>query len=449
MRAALYLRVSTEEQAKEGFSVSAQRERLEAYCASQGWTIADTYADEGFSGKNLDRPEMQRMLMDISSGLVDVVLTWKLDRLSRRQVDALHLIEDVLAPRKVGLRSATEPFDTTTPAGMAMVGMLAVFAQLELATIIERVRFGYHQRLSLGKWSGQPPYGFRYGHSGVLEEDPETAPWVRAIFREIRERSLPDLASWLQSQGAPSYRGGEWNFSTLAKILHNRAYIGERRTQAGWMRSGHKGIITEEEWLLARETLSSRAKGFGHPRRGQPSLYLLAGITFCATCGARMAGHKSTGQRRYYVCDTTRRTGQRCGPGYVRKETLEARVAEELLASASVERRDRTQERRRDSERLADVDARIGRLIEALEAGAVPVSAVRDRMDALQRERAAIERARKEGDALATDHQIRAMWAALPKMWGVADPGQRQEVLRTLVGRIEVRADASVVLDLL
>ncbi|EQD66651.1 Recombinase, partial [mine drainage metagenome] len=122
--------------------------------------------------------------------------------------------------------------------------MLAVFAQLELATITERVRFGYAQRISLGKWSGQPPYGYRYGSSGVLEADPETAPWLKAIYREVRDRSLPDLAGWLASQGAPTYRGGEWTISTLANGLHNRAYLGERRTRDGWIRSGHAPLVT-------------------------------------------------------------------------------------------------------------------------------------------------------------------------------------------------------------
>lgn len=114
-RAACYTRVSTDEQAREGLSLPGQEERLRAFCASQGWQVAGLYVDDGYSGTTLERPGMRRLLADIAAGQVDLVVVYKLDRLSRRQMHVLHLLEDVFEPAQVGFRSATEPIDTTTP----------------------------------------------------------------------------------------------------------------------------------------------------------------------------------------------------------------------------------------------------------------------------------------------------------------------------------------------
>ncbi|EQD48514.1 integrase, partial [mine drainage metagenome] len=158
----------------EGFSLSAQRESLAAFVRSQGWETEDLYADEGFSGKDLHRPALGRLIQGAQEKRIDVVLVWKVDRLSRRQQDVLHLIEDVFAPNGVGFRSVTEAFDTTTPAGMAMLGMLAVFAQLERATIVERSLVGMRRRILERRWTGVAPYGYRYGTDGRLAPEPKT-----------------------------------------------------------------------------------------------------------------------------------------------------------------------------------------------------------------------------------------------------------------------------------
>src|SRR5579875_2069397 len=136
MSVALYCRVSTEEQAVSGFSIDHQKERLIAYCKSQGWDNFSIYVDDGCTGTNLDRPQMQRLIRDVQAGLINTVLVYKLDRLSRKQKDVLYLLEDLFERHQVVFRSATEPFDTSTSLGRAMIGILAVFGQLERDTIV-------------------------------------------------------------------------------------------------------------------------------------------------------------------------------------------------------------------------------------------------------------------------------------------------------------------------
>ncbi len=403
------------------------------------------YADEGASGKDLERAGVQHLIGDVQAGLLDVVLVWKLDRLSRRQRDVLHLIEDIFTPCGAGFRSATESFDTLSPAGMAMVGMLAVFAQLERATIVERSTIGYRQRLSQGKWAGAAPYGYRYGEGGVLEPDDEHADWVRMIYRQaIAGASLDRIAAALATRGAPPPFGRRrWHASTVSSILHNRAYLGERRTPEGWIKSGHPPLLPEQTWLGAQDAIEARRKGPGRPRRGEASPYLLTGVLFCGACGGRMGGHKSTSGVRYYICDRIKRTGHRCGPGYVRAERLDDAVAAALATAVRAPNPLGAPSRRSES---AALDAKVARLVAAVEDGTLPRDVVRQRLEKLRRER---ERALREPAPLdSTAEGRRAAAAGLARVWIRASHAERREIVQALVERIDVQADGDLLLAL-
>ena len=156
---ALYLRVSTDAQYEEGYSIEAQMKKLEQWCRLHDVKNYEFYIDGGYSGSNLKRPQMERMLADIQAGLVEAVVVYKLDRISRSQKDTIYLLEDVFMPNETGFISLNENFDTTTPYGKAMIGILSVFAQLERENIRERTRMGMQERLSKGMWRGTtPPY---------------------------------------------------------------------------------------------------------------------------------------------------------------------------------------------------------------------------------------------------------------------------------------------------
>jgi site-specific DNA recombinase len=427
LRVALYVRVSTEEQAREGFSVAAQVAALRAFAASQGWREAGLYADEGFSGKDLRRPRLERLVADARAGRFDAVLVWRLDRLSRRQAHTLRLIEEVLEPAGVGLRSATETFDTTTAAGKAMVGMLAVFAQLERESIVERTRLGLRERARQGKWSGAAPWGYRYAETGQLAPDPVVAPWVRRLFaRAAAGEGMAALAAWLAAEGAPAPRaGGRWWPGTVRLILRNRVYVGERRVHAAWVPGGHAALVGPEDFAAAQP------RGGGAAPRGG---YLLAGLAVCAHCGSPLRGKRQRWpggrHRRYYICQG-RATGRQPGCPFGWQD---ARRADEAVIAAVGRLPGPVPAPRLQpaaGEAVAACDARMARLLRAVEEGWLEGPEAAARLAALRRQRerlAASQAAPPPGAAeLALD---------FPTLARLAGAAQRRAMLRALVSRV-------------
>lgn len=170
-RAVGYVRVSTEEQARGGVSLDTQEKRIRAYAESQGWMFCGMFREEGASGKDLNRPQLQAMLTGLEADHVDVVLVYRVDRLTRKQKDLWSLLEDVFEKQGVGFKSVVEPFDTTTAQGKAFLGMLGVFAQLERDTIAERTKDALAHKKRNGDWVGRVPTGFTLDE-GRLAKDP-------------------------------------------------------------------------------------------------------------------------------------------------------------------------------------------------------------------------------------------------------------------------------------
>jgi len=185
IRAIGYVRVSTEEQAREGISIEAQEERIRALATAKGWSLVKVIKDAGYSGKNLNRPGAKALLEICQKAEVDVVIVYKVDRLTRRQKDLWYLLEDVFYKNQVGFVSVTEAFDSTTAAGTAFLGMIGVFAQLERDLVSERTREALNHKKAKGEWVGRKPTGFRISESGRLEEDPDM---LRLIARAKRLR---------------------------------------------------------------------------------------------------------------------------------------------------------------------------------------------------------------------------------------------------------------------
>lgn len=191
MHVAIYVRVSTLEQAEEGYSIEEQIDTLKKFCEVKKWTVTKVYSDPGFSGSNIERPGLSNLIKDAKNQYFDTVLVYKLDRLSRSQKDTLYLIEDVLGVNDISFVSLNENFDTATPFGKAMIGILAVFAQLEREQIRERMTMGKVGRAKSGKamswrWTA---FGYRYPDDGSRDTY-EIVPLEAKIVQQIYDDYL-------------------------------------------------------------------------------------------------------------------------------------------------------------------------------------------------------------------------------------------------------------------
>ena len=193
IKAVGYVRVSTEEQAREGLSLDAQEEKIRAYCTAKGWRLVRIYRDEGFSGKDLNRPGLQSLIQDLRNNGIEAVVVAKLDRLTRSVRDLGYLIDDLFDG--VALASVEESLDTTTAGGRFVLNILGAVAQWERETIAERTRNTLRFKRERGEWVGRIPYGFKIGPDGRLVEDPEEIKNIQQMKRlRRRGRSYREIA---------------------------------------------------------------------------------------------------------------------------------------------------------------------------------------------------------------------------------------------------------------
>ena len=307
MRVATYTRISTDEE-HQPYSLEAQAERLGKYIASQdGWELARTFTDER-SGATLDRPALQRALQEAKAGRFDLLLVYRVDRLARSVRGLAHILEELDAAH-VTFRSATEPFDTASPAGRMMVQMLGVFAEFERATIIDRVVAGMERKAARGEWMGGTiPFGYRRDAlSKAIEVQESEAATVRLIFDAYVNRDLGSgaLAEWLNARGYRTRPGRPWCRQGLLKVLRNRSYVGEIYFRGSHHPASHPALIERGVFDKAQAILKVRGEDIGK-RRANASPYLLSGLVVCGRCGHRYVGNSARGRWggkfHYYHC---------------------------------------------------------------------------------------------------------------------------------------------------
>jgi site-specific DNA recombinase len=316
IKVALYPRVSSQEQADEGYSIGEQIERLTKYCEAMDWTIFKIYTDPGYSGANTDRPGLQNMIADVRDGKVDKVVVYKLDRLSRSQKDTMLLIEDEFLAHGVDFVSMSENFDTSTPFGRAMIGILAVFAQLERENIKERTMIGKEARAKEGKWGGgsSEPIGYDYdvATDQLNINEYEKMQILEAIDLFLKGVPLRTICRVFKSKGY-TYRGrskkpNEWDPKRLKYVFANKVYLGYISYRGEWYKGDHDPIIDEETYDRLAKLLDQRAEKFEkHIKKTRTQSTYLGGMLYCKHCGARYS--KQTGTRRkngdalhYYAC---------------------------------------------------------------------------------------------------------------------------------------------------
>ena len=290
MKAAIYIRVSTDAQFEEGYSVEAQKEQLTAYCVSKGMKNYDYYIDGGWSGSNIERPEMEHLIKDVKDGKISHVIVYKLDRLSRSQKDTLYLIEDLFMPNNVDFVSLTESLDTSTPMGRAMIGILAAFAQLERENIRMRTRMGMNERVKDGYWmgGGRIPYGYDYDKSRGILVPNKDADKVRKIYDlYIKGYSTQSIANMLGLK-----------YDKLAtQILKRKSNYGVIEYNGVEYKGRHEPIISKEIYDRAMSAMIDRSI-----TRTSSSDYLLTGLVCCGRCGAKMRYQKWGAKGSKLVC---------------------------------------------------------------------------------------------------------------------------------------------------
>jgi site-specific DNA recombinase len=307
LRCAVYTRKSTEEGLDMEFnSLDAQREACESYIASQkaeGWVLGrDRYDDGGWSGGTLERPALKRLTADIEDGQIDVVVVYKIDRLSRSLMDFSRLVE-VFDGHSVTFVSVTQAFNTTTSMGRLTLNILLSFAQFEREVIGERIRDKVAASRKKGIWMGGfVPLGYRVENRKLLIDQSEVATVQMMFERFVQLGSATVLAQELGAKGVTTRRGKPIDKGFLYKLLNNRVYIGEAVHKGTAYPGEHRAIVSRELWdrvhSIIKQSPRTRA---GNTRARTPAL--LKGIIFGADGRAMTPTHASKGGRlyRYYV----------------------------------------------------------------------------------------------------------------------------------------------------
>ena len=309
MLVALYPRVSTQEQAKEGYSIGEQIERLNKYCEAMGWTVYKTYTDPGYSGGDINRPGLQAMIEDVKAGKVDKVVVYKLDRLSRSQKDTLILIEDVFLANNVDFVSVSESFDTSTPVGRAVLGLLAVFAQLEREQIKERMGMGKQARAKEGKFNGgTEPIGYDYNVAkDLLEVNEYEAMQVREVFDLFLKGTPLRTIETLFLKKGYKHKHGAWDPKAMRRCMSHKIYLGYINYNGEDYKAEHTPIIDEETFIKANKLLADRQEQYKQTgiKPGAQTTYL-GGMLYCKHCGGKYSkttgGCKKYGIKYYYAC---------------------------------------------------------------------------------------------------------------------------------------------------
>jgi site-specific DNA recombinase len=323
MRVAIYTRISTDE-TNQPFSLEAQETKLRAYVTSQeDWRIVGKPFTDKASGATLERKHLQRMLAAARAGRFDVLLVYRVDRISR-SIRGLVEIIDELDKAGVTFRSATEPFDTSTPAGRMMVQMLGVFAEFERAMIIDRVINGLERKAARGEWcNGTRPCGYLIDPDThhLIVHDPEV-PIVTQIFDCYTRKHMgaKAIGTMLAKRGLRTVAGNPWNHVAVLTVLRNRVYLGEifyrGKTHVGTDKRFHPPLIDPDTFDAAQKLLAER--GEAYPRKAITATdYTLAGLITCTRCAKKFVGAAAHGRNRryrYYVCYTRHRYGTNACP---------------------------------------------------------------------------------------------------------------------------------------
>lgn len=278
----IYVRVSTVEQAQEGYSIAAQKERLKAYCKAQGWQDYRFYVDEGISAKDMKRPQLEKLFEHIREGKIKLILVYRLDRFTRSVRD-LHKMLEIMEKHGCGFKSATEVYDTTTAMGRLFITIVAALAEWESANSSERIKMALEKKVADGERVGAIPFGFDLNENEQLTPNHQKET-VLEIIKQIKSgKSATAIAKFLSATDGEK---SSWHPTAIFRILRNPALYGSTRWVDKVFEDTHEGIITKEEFEKIQDLLEERA---ATPRREVEGNYLFQQKLVCPSCGGRMS----------------------------------------------------------------------------------------------------------------------------------------------------------------
>ncbi|WP_415305846.1 recombinase family protein [Clostridium perfringens] len=402
---AIYCRVSTEEQSENGYSIDEQERLLEEWCKKMGYVIYKCYSDRGISGKNIkDRPALKELLSDAKAGKFDMVISWKINRVSRKLEDVLKIV-NLLEKNNITFKSYSEPFETDTPAGRMQFQMMALIGEFGRGTIAQNVKMGMIAKAKSGNWCGGRVLGYDLVPNNSPEEEKKgknklkinekEAEIVRFIFNEYSKgKGYKAITNQINKLGYKTKKGNDFSVGSIRDILTNPVYIGEIRynVRQNWsekrrrninpnpirVKGKHEAIIDRELWDKVQLILESKK---GKPSRIYDGEYPLTGILRCPKCGAGMVISRTTntladGSKKriaYYCCGNWKNKGTSvCNSNTIRVDKaneyvfkkIEELVSNEAMIKAVVkninkERKDKVKPAKR---LLGDIDKELEKL---------------------------------------------------------------------------------------
>ena len=433
-KVAIYARVSTEEQAKEGYSITAQLQTHRQYAQLYNWEVVEEYVDEGISGKSIKgRPAMKRLIDDVEINKFDAVLVWKISRLSRNMLDTL-VILDKFEKYDVKFISYSENFDTGNPIGRLVLQIMASIAEMERNTLSENVKLGMKQRALEGQWNGGSVFGYDTVEKQLVINHKE-AEIVKMIFEMYASgKGLKAIANYLNKLGYRTKKGRYFSINGIATILDNVIYNGK----ISWLkvenwdtkrRKGknpdpiivegqHEAIISDELWSLVQARRKS--KSFKQRQSNEP--FLLSSLLRCPDCGQGMVPSITTSTRkdgtkrkhRYYVCSNFHNKGSAaCKANSIKAYEAEDEVInrieklvtnkqklyktlKEINSSSASSLNKLNKELEQIENRLLEIQQLQDKYMEAFEKNTLPIDILQERLQKVSNEKRELEQKKNE-----------------------------------------------------
>lgn len=449
-----YARVSTDNQL-ENYSIDEQTARLEAYCAAKGWALLKTYVDGGYSGGNTNRPALQQLLKAVRESEIDAVVVYKLDRLSRSQKDTLTLIEDELLAHGTDFVSINENFDTSTPFGRAMIGILSVFAQLEKDQITERFTMGRIARGKAGYFhgGGNAPTGYDYVN-GQLQVNEYEAIQVREVFSLFTAgKSINAIYRIVNNKYET-----KWTATKVRNVLKNNIYIGKVKYLGQEYQGAHAPIVDEAVFQTANRILNSFERENAKTSSQRTPFragFLLSGLVYCGRCGARYSANHG-----YYKCYSRAKSS----PKFVvdpdcKNDNWEIGELDSLVVSQveslvqnpayldtviknAEEQKTIRVDKSKLRRRVAEIEKQVDRLIELYQFSAIPIETLTKRVNELENEKRALNEQISEPDEIPAKTAFLSALKDFQVGFYKWDTDARRSSLSSLISRVTIDGKA-------